>query len=212
VLGPGLTPLEVWDLCKEMRRHLDAPLLVFMDNDGVDCMALALDAGADVCLPGKVDTASRLILSAVAAIARREQLARRSSNGIVEAGHLRIDLYRKTVELNGELVPLTATEFGILSILAQQPGCVISAGEIVRRVHGYEAVEGEAQDIVKVHISRLRQKLGEDQSSARCIANVRGQGYMYTFERRTEPRSIGGVAREDARETILATALARGAS
>ncbi|HEV3312479.1 MAG TPA: winged helix-turn-helix domain-containing protein, partial [Chloroflexota bacterium] len=111
---------------------------------------------------------------------------RRKVSEVIESGPLRIDLARKEVALRTKRVPLTPTEFGILAVLAQQPGRVFSGVELLRQVHGYEAESGEAQDIVKVHVSRLRQKLEENPQSPRRIVNVRGQGYIYMFERRAD--------------------------
>jgi DNA-binding response OmpR family regulator len=142
-----------------------------------------MDSGADFCFPGHPDEAARVILAAIHAIERRERLARTDNLEVIEAGHLKIDLQRKMAEVRGMRVPLTVTEFGILGVLARQPGHVVSAAHILREVQGYEADEAMAQDIVKVHISRLRQKL-EAPGVAPSIINVRGQGYMYMFERR----------------------------
>lgn len=190
VVGPHLTPLQVWDICREVRQTLDVSIIALLNADGPDYLSMALDAGADAAFVVGESVSPRLILSAMQAAQRREKLARRSASSIVEAGSLKIDLYRKTVELDGNPVPLTATEFGILAVLAQHPGRVISAAEIVKHVHGYDAGESDAQDIVKVHISRLRQKLETDSRQGSGIANVRGQGYMYLFERRSDSAAL----------------------
>lgn len=184
ILGPNLLPLETCDLCREIREQLAAPVIVLMRTADPGHMSLALDAGADYCVPGDLGTVARLMLSAVRALERRERLAHDARDGIIEAGPLRIDAYQRIVTLNGVSVPLTSTEFSILSLLARRPGRVIKASQILRHMHGYHVDEIEAQSIVKVHIWRLRQKLMADPRAPRCIVNVRGQGYMYMFERR----------------------------
>ncbi|MGI8825332.1 MAG: winged helix-turn-helix transcriptional regulator [Chloroflexota bacterium] len=196
ILGAHLTPLQTWDLSREVRRRIDVPIVALVGTQGADYLSMALDAGADAAFPGTETISARLIVSAMQAIQRRERLGTRVMSSIVEAGPLRIDLYRKTVEVDGSCVPLTATEFGILAVLAQQPGRVVSATEIVKQVHGYDASEGEAQDIVKVHISRLRQKLEVGARPAGGIANVRGQGYMYLFERRSESPAFDNLSHQ----------------
>jgi DNA-binding response OmpR family regulator len=183
VVGPNLSPRETWKLCKDVRISLQTPLVVVSSSAEPDHLSLAMDSGADYCFPCHPDAAARVILAALHALERRERLARADNLEVIEAGHLKIDLQRKIAEVHGKRVPLTVTEFGILGVLARQPGHVISAASILRDVQGYEADEAMAQDIVKVHISRLRQKL-EAPGVAPSIINVRGQGYMYMFERR----------------------------
>jgi DNA-binding response OmpR family regulator len=187
VIGPHLSPRETWALCKDLRGIVTTPLVVLSASADPDHLSLAMDAGADYCFTATPDQAARLILAAIHAVERREQLARSLSDEVIEAGHLRIDLHRKTAEAHGRKVQLTATEFGILGVLARHPGRVVSASQILKQVQGYDADESMAQDIVKVHISRLRQKL-EMPGETPSIINVRGQGYMYMFERRVNPR------------------------
>jgi DNA-binding response OmpR family regulator len=188
LLGPNLKVLEVITVCQAIRRESSAPIVVLMPNASDDHYSLVLDAGADHCLLGGAQVSPRVVLSALRAIERRESLARQVGMEIIEAGPLQIDLYHRTVSLHGRPIPLTATEFSILSVLARQSGQVISATDILRQVHGYDAADEEAQDIIKVHMSRLRQKLEADPDAPKCIVTVRGQGYMYMFERRTRSR------------------------
>jgi DNA-binding response OmpR family regulator len=58
----------------------------------------------------------------------------------------------------------------------------------MQQVLGVPLPEPEAQDLVKVHIHRLRSKLEQNPESPRFIRTVRGHGYMYAFERRSQPR------------------------
>ncbi len=186
VVGPNMVSLELWSFCKDVREQSEIPLVVLSETPSPDQVALVLEGGADACLAADAGLSARQVVAAIRAIERRSQFTDRVRSDVIEAGALRIDLARKEVALHGRRVGLTPTEFGILSILAQSPGRVFSGVEILRQVHGYEADNTEAQDIVKVHVSRLRQKLEEDPQSPRRIVNVRGQGYIYMFERRGE--------------------------
>ena len=111
VVGPHLTPLQVWDICREVRQTLDVTIIALLNADGPDYLSMALDAGADVAFVVGDSVSPRLILSAMHASQRREKLARRGASSIVEAGSLRIDLYRKTVELDGNPVPFATSGF-----------------------------------------------------------------------------------------------------
>ena len=186
VLGPSLLPLEVGEVCRSVRRSTEAPIIALLEEHAADHISLALDAGADHCLPYRPPGMGRLIVSAIGSVKRREDFVRRAAGHVIQAGPLQLDLHRRVVELNGRPIPLTSTEFGILALLSQNAGRLVTPVDILRHVHGYDVDELEAQDIVKVHISRLRQKLEAHPDAPRCIVNVRRQGYMYADERRGE--------------------------
>ena len=112
----------------------------------------------------------------------------RVAPSVIELGYLRIDLQQRRVTVNEREVPLTRTEFDVLRVLAERPGTVLPSGEIMQHVMGIRIPEPEAQDLLKVHIHRLRQKLEQDLDNPRFIRTVRGQGYMYAFERRSRER------------------------
>jgi len=113
----------------------------------------------------------------------------RSAPSVIELGHLRIDLHQRQVTVNGREVALTPTEYSVLRVLAERPGTVLPSGEIMQQVMGIRIPESEAQDLLKVHIHRLRQKLEADSDNPRFIRTVRGHGYMYAFERRSRERT-----------------------
>lgn len=112
----------------------------------------------------------------------------RSAPSVIELGYLRIDLQQRQATVNDREVALTRTEFDVLRVLAERPGTVLPSGEIMQHVMGIRIPESEAQDLLKVHVHRLRQKLEQDSDNPRYIRTVRGQGYMYAFERRSRQR------------------------
>jgi two-component system KDP operon response regulator KdpE len=184
VIGPGLLPVHTAELCRGLRPHCDAPIIAFLEAPSGDHISTVLDAGADHCFDQGHDGLARLILSAAEAVKRRGERLADLRGGVIEAGQLRIDFERRIVTLGESPIPLTATEYAILTLLTERPGQLLSPAEILRAIHGQEYEPGEARDIVKVHVSRLRQKLEADPVAARCIVNVRGQGYKYAFDRR----------------------------
>lgn len=117
----------------------------------------------------------------------------RSAPAIIELGQLRIDLGQRRVTVNERQVDLTPTEFSVLRVLAERPGTVLPAGEVMQQVIGAHITEPEAQDLLKVHIHRLRHKLEADPEQPRFIRTVRGHGYMYAFERRSAERAAAPV-------------------
>ncbi|MGI8967634.1 MAG: winged helix-turn-helix transcriptional regulator [Chloroflexota bacterium] len=149
-------------------------------NDAVNL----LDAGADYV----VTSFHPDLLAAQLRAALRRFGMDRSAPSIIELGYLCVDLQRRQVTVNEREVGLTRTEFDVLRVLAERPGTVLPSGEIMQHVMGIRIPESEAQDLLKVHIHRLRQKLEQDSDNPRFIRTVRGKGYMYAFERRTRNR------------------------
>jgi DNA-binding response OmpR family regulator len=114
----------------------------------------------------------------------------RTAPAVIDLGYLCIDLNQRVALVNGKDVHLTPTEFEVLRALAQRPGTVLTSGEIMQQVLGIDLPRDQAQDMLKVHIHRLRQKLERDHSDPHFIKSIRGQGYMYAFERRERTRAM----------------------
>jgi two-component system phosphate regulon response regulator PhoB len=78
------------------------------------------------------------------------------------------------ITVDGTLVDLTVTEFGILNHLAQRPGFVRTRDQIIAAVHGRNVVLSSRT--IDVHVTALRKKLGP---LAGCVETVRGIGYRF---------------------------------
>jgi DNA-binding response OmpR family regulator len=79
------------------------------------------------------------------------------------------------VRVDGAEVELTATEFGILTALARDPGLVLSRAVLLDRVWGPEFAADD--HLVDVHVANLRRKLDDDPLAPRFIETVRAVGY-----------------------------------
>lgn len=90
----------------------------------------------------------------------------------VRSGALVIDMGSRTASLAGERLPLTPTEYALLEILAKSPGQPVPIARLVQEGLGYATNDVHAQETLRVHISRLRRKLGVD-----YILTIRGGGY-----------------------------------
>src|SRR5262245_22788784 len=97
---------------------------------------------------------------------------------VLTAGALELDLWRQEARLAQRKVALTPTEFRVLLCLAEHAGTMLSYAQLVRSALGYDAGELEAGELIKPHIHHLRQKLEPDSSAPRYILNVRGKGYL----------------------------------
>lgn len=95
----------------------------------------------------------------------------------VKVGDLVIDSAAHEVQLGGRRVAMAPREFTLLAYLAQRAGQVVSRTELL--AHAWEARFDPGSNLVEVHVSRIRDKLGGD---AGCIETVRGQGYRLRAE------------------------------
>ena len=93
----------------------------------------------------------------------------------IALGDLRIDLDGRTVERDGEEIPLTRTEFDLLVELARHPGRVFTRDLLLDRVWGYDYL-GDSR-LVDVAVGRLRSKIEADPAAPALVLTVRGAGY-----------------------------------
>ncbi|WP_165074642.1 response regulator transcription factor [Paludisphaera rhizosphaerae] len=163
---PGLAVL------RRLRVLRKTPVLILTARDGVGDRVEGLDAGADDYLVKPFELAELL--------ARLRALIRRSvglADAVIAIGDVAIDVATKTVTRAGVPVPLTAREFALLELLAHHRGRLVSRSTI------YDGLFGDDDDtlsnVVEVHVSHLRKKLGRD-----LIVTRRGQGYMIEHEER----------------------------
>ena len=90
-------------------------------------------------------------------------------------GPLSLDIASRQVFLDGELIPLTRTEFDILAALASRPGVVWNRRQLIDAVWGEPWVGND--HLVDVHVGHLRRKLADDPVEPRFVFTVRGVGY-----------------------------------
>jgi len=101
-----------------------------------------------------------------------DSISKSDSKNVVRSGDLVINFGSHAVSLAGQPVSLTPTEYGLLEILAEEPGRPVSLQRLIQDGLGYDPYDVQAQETLRVHISRLRRKL-----DARYILTVRGGGY-----------------------------------
>lgn len=135
-----------------------------------------LAAGADLCL--RETDPPELIAAQLGALLRRLEQPAAEDDGILRCADLTIDRRRCEVTWRDVAVPLSPMEFRVLQYLAERPGRVVSAHELMRAVHDYVPSAREARDSAKVYVRRIRKKLETAGDSAQRISTVRGFGYF----------------------------------
>jgi DNA-binding response OmpR family regulator len=166
---PGLDGLEV---CRQLRRDgLAVPILMLTARDQVRERVLALDAGADDYLVKPFELEE--LVARIHALLRRAQ-----GHARVKLGPLDLDRAQRLVLLDGEPLDLTGMELALLLHLAHRLHRVVTRSELLSQVWSIRF--DPESNLVDVHISRLRDKLGP---YAWMIETVRGRGYRMRVSR-----------------------------
>jgi DNA-binding response OmpR family regulator len=168
---PGLDGLEV---CRRLRQFSDAYVVMLTGRDDEVDKLVGLSAGADdyVVKP----FSGRELVARVRAMLRRPRSGG-PSDALRRIGDLEIDTLARDVRAAGRAVDLTRIEFDLLDALSGQPRVVFTRDQLLERVWGPTWFGDD--HVVDVHLSKLRQKLGDDAQSPRYIRTVRGVGYRF---------------------------------
>lgn len=173
VLDIMLPDVDGWEVCRQLRRRSDVPVLMLTARGEEIDRVVGFSLGADdyVVKP----FSPRELVERVKAILRRTSLAARRDRTPLVLGPLALEPDKHKVTLAGQPVSLTPSEYRLLEALMGSPGRVFSRDELLNRLH----LEGAAviDRVVDVHISKLRQKIEADPSRPQYILTVRGVGY-----------------------------------
>jgi DNA-binding response OmpR family regulator len=172
---PGKDGLEV---CREIRARSDVPVLVLTARGEEADRVMGLELGADDYLAKPFSP--RELLARIRALVRRAKGRAGPARDVVRVGALTVDPGARRVTLDGREVALTGYEFALLEALARRAGRVLSRERLMELARG--SAEESFDRSVDVHVSRLRQKLGDDPKRPRLLKTVRGAGYVLADE------------------------------
>ncbi len=155
-----------WEVLQTLRQSKRTPVLILSARDALLDRIRGLDGGADDYLVKP--------FSFVELHARLRALIRRSvgqASSIVQIGGIAIDTTKHTVTKDGETVVLTPREYALVELLALHRGRLISRTLIYDHIFGED--DSSLSNLVDVHVSHIRKKLGSG-----FISTRRGQGYI----------------------------------
>jgi DNA-binding response OmpR family regulator len=167
----GLCGLEG---CRRIRCESDVPLVLTSAAGSELDRVLGLESGADDYLVRPFSVPE--LISRVRALLRRRQLDLHPARPMVRVGDLALDLAAQRVRVGERDVRLTPMEFGMLALLAREPGRAFRPQEILRQLWGGPHVGQHGA--CKTHVANLRRKLEDDPADPRRIVTVRGLGYV----------------------------------
>ncbi|WFE98994.1 response regulator transcription factor [Micromonospora sp. WMMD964] len=168
VMLPALDGLEV---CREIRRTSQVPILMVTARTDTIDVVVGLECGADDYLRKPFDLPE--LVARVRSVLRRVSAPVPST--LIEVGGLEIDPGGFVVRRHGREVPLTTTEFRLLLELARRPGQVFTRELLLHLVWNHDFL-GDSR-LVDVAVQRLRAKVEEDPAQPRLVQTVRGAGY-----------------------------------
>ncbi|WP_172196117.1 response regulator [Saccharibacillus qingshengii] len=174
VLDLGLPDLTGMQVLERIREWSGVPVIVLTAKDREEDKIAALDAGADdyVTKPfGMGELVARIRVAL-------RHTAKSAEEPVIRSGNLAIDLAQRIVELNGERIKLTPTEYDLLKALASHAGKVVTQRQLLQQVWGSRHDEGDSH-YLRIYIGHLRKKLEEDPSQPELIVTEPGVGYRF---------------------------------
>jgi two-component system, OmpR family, KDP operon response regulator KdpE len=181
VMLPGIDGFEV---CRRIRELSTCPIIMLTAKGAEEDKVRGLRLGADDYVT-KPFSAQELLARVEAVLRRARPPESAEQAETFRLGGLEIDHPRKLVTLAGQEVRLSPTEYRLLSCLAANAGTVVGRDELLTQVWG-ESYRRE-NEILRVTLWRLRQKLADDPSDPRYVITRPGLGYMLAAPEQPEP-------------------------
>lgn len=175
ILDLGLPGKDGLEVTRAVRRESDVPIIMLTARVDETDKLIGLELGADDYVTKPFSP--RELVARVRALLRRAGGKKEGATTPIIAGDVVIDPERRSVRTNGQWVDLTATEFDLLWVLAENAGRVFTRMELLDKVQG-DAYEGYERT-VDVHIKNLRRKLEPSAQKPRYIVTVFGVGYKF---------------------------------
>lgn len=172
---PGISGLEV---CKQVRLSSNLPIIVLSVKDTERDKVLALDLGADdyVSKPFGMNE----VLARVRVALRHTAQIQAGVEPSFVAGPLKVDFAQRSVQVNGQEVKLTPTEYDLLKALIKNRGKIMTRQMLLSQVWG--TGYGTEAHYLHVYIGQLRRKIELDPANPHFILTISGVGYRFNSD------------------------------
>ncbi len=169
VLDLMLPEMDGFDVCKKIREFSSVPIIISSARGELSDKILGFDFGADDYLAKPYEPRELVI--------RINAILRRSVKALKTIGDFEIDEDKHEIKVEDFLLDLTRIEYDILHLFLQNKGKVLSRESISNAVTG---IEYNSKDrTIDMHISNIRQKIGDDSKDPKYIKSVWGVGYKF---------------------------------
>ena len=175
LLLPGMSGLEV---CRRMRAESNMPIIVLSVKGAERDKVEALDLGADdyISKPFGMDEVQARVCVALRHVARAQD----GTHPNFRAGPLQVDFALRRVQLNGQDVQLTPTEYDLLKVFIAHRGKILTRQMLLKEIWGPET-HARAHSL-HVYVAQLRRKIEPTQEDPRFILTIPGVGYRFNDE------------------------------
>ncbi|MGQ9889603.1 MAG: response regulator transcription factor [Aggregatilineales bacterium] len=178
LLDLGLPDIHGLEVLRRVRDQSFLPMIVLSGQTHEHNKVTALEAGADDYMAKPFS--SEELLARVGALLRRVDWTPQPETRLV-VRDLELDIAHRHATIRGRKLRLTPVEYGLLFVLMRNAGRVVSHAEMLRAVWGDEY--GGDYSVLRVNISRLRQKLEDNPRRPSYIVTVPGEGYQMPVQR-----------------------------
>lgn len=179
ILDLGLPDGDGVDLIRFIRQSSSTPIIILSARTGEQDKVEALDLGANDYITKPFGTAELLARVRVA-LRDSRRLAAGAPSAKFQLKELQIDYDKRSVQLAGEPVTLTQTEYNILALLSEHAGKVLTYTAIIKTIWGYQ--DPGSIKRLQVNMANIRKKLGIKPGDNRFILNELGVGYRMREE------------------------------
>jgi DNA-binding response OmpR family regulator len=175
ILDIGMPEFDGLDVCREIRKSSDVPILFLSARDDEIDRVLGLEIGGDDYVT-KPFSPRELVLRVDSILRRSSTTADSDAPTVLTDGDLVVDRARRLVTKDGQEAALTTREFDLLAFLVARPGIAFSRDDLLQQVWGWSFGD---QSTVTVHVRRLREKVEPDPTNPVRLLTVWGVGYRW---------------------------------
>jgi two-component system KDP operon response regulator KdpE len=175
ILDVMMPEMDGWETCRRLREITDIPIIMLTAKAQQQNIIQGFQLGVDDYLTKPFNVLE--LEYRIRAILRRTEQPERKSAANYDDGHLKVDLERRQVMLDNQVIHLTPTEFRLLSYMVRHKGHVLPHKHLLAEVWG--SSYQDATECLSLYVRYLREKLEKEPSAPEYIRTEWGRGYWF---------------------------------